>query len=245
MSTMQSDVELYTISNDVLHTLLELLTACFNRSLQRENSFEEVRMKLRSIAITCPTVLFMIFCAASLVRAQEKEKPMPTPSPASKPLTAAPPAIPAANSADVASVDSIIGAVYDVISGPAGKKRDWDRMRSLFLPGARLIPTGPRQGGGYGSRVLTVDEYIERGSAFLEKEGFFEKEVARVSEQFGQIVHAFSTYESRHTAEDAKAFQRGINSMQLMNDGKRWWIVTIFWQGEDEKTPLPEKYLKK
>lgn len=245
MSTMQSDVELYTISNDVLHTLLELLTACFNRSLQRENSFEEVRMKLRSIAITCPTVLFMIFCAASLVRAQEKEKPMPTPSPASKPLTAAPPAIPAANAADVASVDSIIGAVYDVISGPAGKKRDWDRMRSLFLPGARLIPTGPRQGGGYGSRVLTVDEYIERGSAFLEKEGFFEKEVARVSEQFGQIVHAFSTYESRHTAEDAKAFQRGINSIQLMNDGKRWWIVTIFWQGEDEKTPLPEKYLKK
>ena len=105
-------------------------------------------MKLRSIAISCSTVLCMISCAASLVRAQEKEKPMPTPSPASKPLTATPPAIPAANPADVASVDSIIGAVYDVISGPAGKKRDWDRMRSLFLPGARLIPTGPRQAGG-------------------------------------------------------------------------------------------------
>jgi hypothetical protein len=29
-----------------------------------------------------------------------------------------------------------------------------------------------------------------------------------------------------------------------MNDGSRWWIVTIFWQGEDEKNPLPEKYLK-
>jgi len=241
---MQFAMGLHTINNDVLPTLLELLTSCFNRSLQSENSFEEVRMEFRSIAITCPTVLCMILCAASLVRAQEKEKPMPTPSPPSKPLTAAPPAIPAANPADVASVDSIIGAVYDVISGPAGKKRDWDRMRSLFIPGARLIPTGPRQGGGYGSRVLTVDEYIERGSAFLEKEGFFEKEVARVSEQFGQIVHAFSTYESRHTAEDAKAFQRGINSMQLMNDGKRWWIVTIFWQGEDDKTPLPEKYLK-
>ena len=169
---------------------------------------------------------------------------MPTPSPASKPLIAAPPATPTADPTDVASVDSIVAAVYDVISGPAGKKRDWDRMRSLFLPGARLIPTGPRQSGGYGSRVVTVEEYIERSSGFLEKEGFFEKEVARVSEQFGQIVHAFSTYESRHAADDAKAFQRGINSMQLMNDGKRWWIVTIFWQGEDEKTPLPEKYLK-
>ena len=201
-------------------------------------------MKLRSIAATFLTTSSIIFCTASLTTAQEKQKPMPTPSPASKPMMASPPATPAANPADVASVDSIIGAVYDVISGPAGKKRDWDRMRSLFLPGARLIPTGPRSGGGYGSRVLTVDEYIERGSGFLEREGFFEKEVARVSEQFGQIVHAFSTYESRHAPDDAKAFQRGINSIQLMNDGKRWWIVTIFWQGEDDKTPLPAKYLK-
>ena len=200
-------------------------------------------MKLRLIAITFLTTLSITLCAASLATAQEKQKPMPTPSPTSKPIMAAP-ATPAADPADVASVDSIIGAVYDVISGPAGKKRNWDRMRSLFLPGARLIPTGPRPGGGYGSRVLTVDEYIERSSGFFEKEGFYEKEAARVSEQFGEIVHAFSTYESRHAPDDAKPFQRGINSIQLMNDGKRWWIVTIFWQGEDDKTPLPEKYLK-
>jgi hypothetical protein len=178
----------------------------------------------------------------------------PTPQPDSstqKPATpsaapAAPttPATPAANPADVASVDSIIAAVYDVISGPAGKKRDWDRMKSLFIPGARLIPTGARQTGGYGSRVLTVDEYAERASGFFEKEGFYEREAARKTEEFGQIVHVFSTYESRHAPGDAKPFQRGINSIQLMNDGTRWWIVTIFWQGEDEKHPLPEKYLK-
>ena len=201
-------------------------------------------MKSRLLAINFLTTVSIILCAASLAAAQEKQKPMPTPSPAAKPLLNAPPATPAANPADVASVDSIIGAVYDVISGPAGKKRDWDRMRSLFLPGARLIPTGARPGGAYGSRVLTVDEYIERSSGFFDKEGFYEKEVARVTEQFGQIVHAFSTYESRHAPDDAKTIQRGINSIQLMNDGKRWWIVTIFWQGEDEKTPLPEKYLK-
>ncbi|MGH9875203.1 MAG: hypothetical protein ACRD9S_22335 [Pyrinomonadaceae bacterium] len=195
-------------------------------------------MKLISNAII---LLTLIIGVANVTTAQEKQKPMPTPSPAARPMTADPPA---ANPADVASVDSIIAAVYDVISGPAGKKRDWDRMRSLFLPGARLIPTGARPGGAYGSRVLTVDEYIERSSGFFDKEGFYEKEVARVAEQFGQIVHAFSTYESRHAPDEPKAFQRGINSIQLMNDGKRWWIVTIFWQGEDEKTPLPEKYLK-
>lgn len=152
---------------------------------------------------------------------------------------------PAAKPADVATIDAIIAAVYDVISGPAGKKRDWDRMRSLFIPDARLIPTGPQPGGGYRSRVLGVEDYVTRSSPFLEKEGFFEREIARTTEQFGHIAQVFSTYESRHTAEDAKPFQRGINSIQLMNDGQRWWIVTIFWQGEDEKNTLPEKYLKK
>lgn len=151
---------------------------------------------------------------------------------------------PAANPADVNSIEAILAAVYDVISGPAGKKRDWDRMRSLFIPGARLIPTGPRQAGGYGSRVLSVEDYVVRGNEIFDKEGFFEKEVARRVETFGNIAHVFSTYEARHSPDDAKPFVRGINSIQLMNDGKRWWIVTIFWQAEDAKNPLPEKYLK-
>jgi hypothetical protein len=167
---------------------------------------------------------------------------MPQSTPA--PTVAQTVAAPAANPKDVATVDSIIAAVYDVISGPAGQKRDWDRMRSLFVPGARLIPTGRRPSGEVGSRVLTVEEYITRSSPLLETNGFFEREIARHSEMFGNIVHAFSTYESRHKLDDAKPFARGINSIQLMNDGKRWWIVTIFWQGEDDKAPLPEKYLK-
>ena len=168
----------------------------------------------------------------------------PTPTPAGSPTPAqTAPAIPAANPGDVATADSIIAAVYDVISGPAGK-RDWDRFRSLFIPGARLIPTSPRPTGEVGSRVLTVDDYVQRAGAFFEKEGFFEREVSRRLEKFGSIAHIFSTYESRHAKEDAKPFQRGINSIQLMSDGKRWWIVTIFWQGEDEKNPLPPEYLR-
>jgi hypothetical protein len=192
----------------------------------------------------------IVILGVSAIAMAQTEKPSPHPSPITKEQPTTAPTAPAggpvvANAADVSSIDATIGALYDVISGPAGRKRDWDRMRSLFIPGARLIPTGPRPTGGYGARVLTVDEYIERASGFFEKEGFYEREVARTAEQFGQIVHAFSTYESRHAPDDAKPFQRGINSIQLMNDGKRWWVVTIFWQGEDEKTPLPDKYLKK
>lgn len=191
----------------------------------------------RLLLISLITILSAVAISA------QTEKATPSPSPINKtPSVEA--TTPAANPADVGSIEAIVAAVYDVISGPAGKKRDWDRMRSLFIPGARLIPTGPRPTGGYGSRVLTVEDYVTRGAPLFEKEGFFETELARRTESFGQIAHVFSTYESRHAPTDAKPFQRGINSIQLMNDGKRWWIVTIFWQGEDEKNPLSEKYLK-
>lgn len=190
--------------------------------------------------ITSKLVLILAITGGTNVVMAQTDKPS-VPSP---PQTLAAAPSPTANPADVASIDAIVAAVYDVISGPAGKKRDWDRMRSLFAPGARLIPTGPRQTGGYGSRVFSVEDYIERNSPFFEKEGFYEREISRVIDQFGQIAHVFSTYDSKHAPTDAKPFARGINSIQLMNDGKRWWIVTIFWQGEDEKTPLPAKYLK-
>ncbi len=142
-------------------------------------------------------------------------------------------------------MDSIVAALYDVISGPAGKKRDWDRFRSLFIPGARLIPTGKRQTGEISGRVLTAEDYISASSKRLEENGFFEKEVSRRTESFGNIAHVFSTYESRNKADDPKPFARGINSIQLMNDGKRWWIVTGFWQAEGPDNPLPQKYLTK
>src|SRR6267378_7156022 len=138
--------------------------------------------------------------------------------------------IPNANPADVASIDAIISAVYDVISGPAGKKRDWDRERSLFIPGARLIPTATVPGKtdvDLAPLVLDVEGYIARVEPLFEKEGFYEKEIARRIEQFGRIAHVWSTYESRHDPSDPAPFMRGINSFQLFNDGKRWWILSV------------------
>jgi hypothetical protein len=187
-------------------------------------------------------LLSLIALILALTMTARTQTPTPTAQASPAPAPTAP-AIPAANPADIATMDSIIAALYDVISGPPGK-RNWDRLRTLFMPGARLIPTGPRPTGEIGSRVLTVEDYVQRAGPRLEQEGFFEREVARRTEVFGNIAHVFSTYESRHAKDDAKPFQRGINSIQLMNDGKRWWVVTIFWQGEDEKNPLPEKYLK-
>jgi hypothetical protein len=146
--------------------------------------------------------------------------------------------------ADVATVDSIIKSVYDVISGPAGQKRNWDRMRSLFTEDARMVAIGRTQAGEVRRRHMTVEDYIKLNGPALEERGFFEKEVARRTEQFGNLVHIWSTYEARVKADDPKPFMRGINSYQLWNDGKRWWVLSIVWQAEDPSNPLPEKYLK-
>lgn len=154
--------------------------------------------------------------------------------------------IPEASLSDAASIDAIVTAAYEVISGPAGKKRDWHRERSLFLSGARLIPTAVEAGRNdvdLAPQMLDVEGYIERVEPLIEKKGFYEKEIARRVEQFGQIAHVWSTYESRHDPSDPKPFMRGINSMQLFNDGKRWWIVSIYWQHESAQHSLPEKYL--
>lgn len=143
-----------------------------------------------------------------------------------------------ADPADVDSIDAIIGAVYDVISGDAGVKRDWDRMRSLFVPDARLIPHNPKAPSGVIS--LSVEDYIERSGPYLETNGFHEIELARKTHRYGNIVQAFSSYEARNSLEDAEPFMRGINSFQLVYAEDRWWVVTVFWQQETEDNPLPE-----
>lgn len=150
---------------------------------------------------------------------------------------------PAARAADVASIDAILSTLYDVISGPAGQQRDWDRFNSLFVAGARLIPAVRRE-GTVTARVMTPEEYAASSGPVLERNGFFEKQVSSVVEAFGSIAHVFSTYESRRTAADEQPFARGINSIQLMTDGTRWYVVTIFWDSERPDNPIPAKYLR-
>ncbi len=160
------------------------------------------------------------------------------------PATAAQPAAVPADPKDVASADAIVATLYEVISGPAGQKRNWDRFRSLFVPGARLIPTGMGADKKARIRMMTPDEYASMAGPRLEESGFFEREIARTSESFGNVTQLFSTYDSRRTASDEKPFARGINSIQLFNDGTRWWVVTIFWDSERADNPIPSRYLQ-
>ncbi len=181
--------------------------------------------------------------------ASEPNKPAPSPAPA--PAQAAPSPAPApapaatapeAKPEDVATPESIVAALYDVISGPKGQARNWDRFRSLFAPGARMIPAGKRKDGTYGYRLITPEEYITSSGKMLVEEGFREREIHRVQERFGALMHVFSTYEALR-GEETKPFMRGINSIQLFHDGKRWWVLTVAWTAETPEQPLPAKYL--
>jgi hypothetical protein len=151
-----------------------------------------------------------------------------------------------ANYSDLESIDAIVRAAYDVISGPAQEKRDWKRERSLFWPGARLIPTAKvpgRNDADLEPQLLDIETYIVRVEKIFAKTGFYEQEISRKTQQFGQIAHVWSTYESRRDPGDPQPFMRGINSFQLFNDGHRWWILNIYWQHESPAHPIPSNYL--
>ena len=189
----------------------------------------------RTILTFCMLLLVSMNFAPLLAQVQQK------PGTPSQPSAAIP--THDAKSADVASPDAILAATYDVISGPAGQERDWDRFRSLFYPGARLIRTEAKKEGGLHAAVLTPEDFVERAGNYFKNNGFYEREIARRAERWGSLTQAFSTYESRHDPKDPAPFARGINSFQLFFDGTRWWVMTIYWADESSQTPLPPEFL--
>ena len=142
---------------------------------------------------------------------------------------------------DVASIDGMIKAWYDIVSGPKGQPRDWARDRTLYIPDIRFVPVRVGKDGKIEPRISTHQQFVD-DSGSLAAEGFFETEIHRVTERFGPIAHVWSTYESRRTA-DGPVFMRGINSIELFWDGKRWWIANAIWTDETPENPIPKQYL--
>ena len=152
-----------------------------------------------------------------------------------------------AEAADVESIDAIVAALYDAISfAPAGAP-DWERLESLFHPEGRLVP--PRgDDSDILLPVLSVSEFAALSSEFIEdsgidEKGFHEREIARRVDRFGNVAHVMSAYESLFTPDDPQPFSRGVNTIQLLHDQDRWWVLSIAWSEEDEDNPIPDRYL--
>ena len=181
---------------------------------------------------TISTLAFLGLCAAAGGLAQEPAKKhveVPTIEP---------------RAADVSTIDGMVNAYYDVISGPAGKPREWARDRTLYIPDLRFVDVGWDKEGKPAPRIVSHQQYVDSTDPAFVNRGFFEKEIHRVSERFGPIAHVWSTYESR-TAENGPIIARGINSIELFWDGKRWWIANAIWTDESKDNPIPKEYLPK
>jgi LCCL domain-containing protein len=136
---------------------------------------------------------------------------------------------------DVGSIDGIIRAFYEVVSGPVGTPRQWDRDATLYLPGTTfaIAEEGPD------ARAVTPSDWSRAVDAHLVSEGFTEREIHRVTHEFGRMAHVWSTY-AWETANGQSG--RGINSIHLWNDGTRWWITHATWEDERPDNPIPEAY---
>jgi hypothetical protein len=191
---------------------------------------------MRRIALSAAIVLGFLAGAAGLAQA---------PAPA-KPRSAMPRSA-AAESADGASVDAIIKALYESVSHAPDAEPDWKRMRDIFLQVGMLVP--PKRPSEDIFTVLDVDAYEERTKKWMgeakakgQPTSFYETEVARKTDCFGNVCQVFSTYASRHAPGDEKPFMRGINSIQLVGDGKRWWVASVVWDTERADNAIPAQY---
>ena len=193
------------------------------------------------------TFLALLIILALCLSAAAQSPSLKTPAPAQQapPQAAAGPSaqVPSPRPDDVKSIDSILTALYGVISGPAGE-RDWDRFRSLFLPQARLTAATKNADGSSRVRPMGVEDYAKGAGSYFLQHAFFESPIVNRIETFGNITQVFSSYESRHASGEAP-FARGINSIQLLNDGSRWWIVSILWDEERADNPLPKELASK
>ena len=145
----------------------------------------------------------------------------------------------------VKTLDSTLKTLYGVISGEKGEERNWELFRYLFKPDAKMIPTWKNPANVTSAKYMTPEDYIERSGPWLVENGFIEKEIYRTSNTFGPISQVFSTYECYNSVNDEKPFMRGINSIQLLYDNNRWWVVNIYWTQESEDNPIPVNYLPK
>jgi hypothetical protein len=135
---------------------------------------------------------------------------------------------------DALRIDTMIVALYACISGPAGAARDWKRFRSLHRPEALSLRTVVGGDGRPRAEVFDIDGYIANVEPFFARNDFFEVEIDHRIERFGQVAHVWSRYEARPAPDSPILLKRGANSIQLFNDGERWWIVSTIWDNERE-----------
>lgn len=142
---------------------------------------------------------------------------------------------------DVTSIDGIIKASYEVVSGDIGEKRQWKRDLSLHNSNALYcFPTVDSE-GKIKQTVMPVSDFHKLTDDMVLTTPFYENEINREVQIFGNIAHVWSTYETR-LVKNGPVARRGINSIQLYFDKKRWWIISWTFDKESESQKIPPTF---
>lgn len=140
---------------------------------------------------------------------------------------------------DVKSIDAIIDAYYDVISGSSDDP--WQFERDHYIHSDHAVIIRLDNNGNADAHSLEA-EYIPMGLA--PKENFYEKELKRIVSQFGNVAQVWSAYEIRSNPEIASNV-RGLNSIQLHFEKGRWWIDSWSFQMASDKNSFLTGFLEK
>jgi hypothetical protein len=150
---------------------------------------------------------------------------------------------------DNATLDLLLRALYEGVSHGESSEPDWHRLEPLFVPGARLMP--PRHPGDASWKALSFDEFREAVRAGIatrrqdgKPTGFFEREIGRETNAYGDLTTVLSAYEARFRRDDEKPFLRGVNAIQIVAEGNRWAILSLAWDTEGPDNPIPERLLR-
>lgn len=154
-------------------------------------------------------------------------------------------AVVAARAEDVGSIEAIVKADYECISGGIGVARQWARDFSLYDPYARsFVPSKDEKTGALVIWHPTQQEYADEADAHLVRVGFSEHEVAHKVYTYGNVATVFSSYEG--TLESTgKLYVRGVNIYQLYYVGNRWWISSVSWDAENDINSIPLELMPK
>jgi hypothetical protein len=146
-----------------------------------------------------------------------------------------------ARAEDVSTIEGIVTASYETISGGVGVPRQWGRDRTLFDPNSRSVSVHvDAKTGAVKTTSMTEQDFADQSDASLVKDGFTERELKHVIKRFGNVATVLSSYEG---SASGKVMERGVNIFQLYFDGKRWWILSMVWDEERPDNPIPKELL--
>jgi hypothetical protein len=139
---------------------------------------------------------------------------------------------------EFATIDGLMTALYESISGPPGGQ-DFELSRRIQHPDVRLVRTRLDETGKPVAFSFSGDEYEANARALLADMPFYEVETERRVVRFGNVAQVFSAYEARTAPEGGELIKRGMNCAHLFDDGARWWLMHMIWDDERDGVEVP------